>query len=119
MHAKAVPEQDAEIAPTIFANLGACRMKQHRWAEAIVACDSAVKLSPTYTKAIVRRSQAKARLRLHKEATADARQAIEAGACRYINVKPGRVGGVTVAKQIHDLAQAKGVPCWVGGMVGP
>ena len=44
-------------------------------------------------------------------------QAIEVGACRYINVKPGRVGGVTVAKQIHDLAQSKGVPCWVGGML--
>ena len=48
---------------------------------------------------------------------ANAQQAIAMGACRYINIKPGRVGGVTVAKQIHDYAASKGVPCWVGGML--
>jgi len=38
-------------------------------------------------------------------------------ACQYINIKPGRVGGVSVAKQIHDHALEKGVPCWIGGML--
>ena len=39
------------------------------------------------------------------------------GPARFINIKPGRVGGVTVAKQIHDFAQTKGIPCWIGGML--
>lgn len=46
-----------------------------------------------------------------------ARKAIEIGACRWINVKVGRVGGLTNAVAIHDLCRANGVPCWVGGML--
>jgi o-succinylbenzoate synthase len=37
--------------------------------------------------------------------------------CQYVNIKPGRVGGLTVAKKIHDACQAAGIPCWVGGML--
>jgi O-succinylbenzoate synthase len=46
-----------------------------------------------------------------------ARQALAIGACRVINIKPGRVGGLTNAVAIHDLCQRQGVPCWVGGML--
>jgi len=46
-----------------------------------------------------------------------ARQAVALGACRWINIKPGRVGGLTVAKEIHDLCATAGTPCWVGGML--
>ena len=46
-----------------------------------------------------------------------AEQAIELGSCRWINVKPGRVGGLTTALAIHNLAQEAGIPCWVGGML--
>ncbi|MBN1343178.1 MAG: o-succinylbenzoate synthase [Phycisphaerae bacterium] len=46
-----------------------------------------------------------------------ARQAIKLGSCRMINIKPGRVGGLTTAKAIHDLAAEHGIPCWVGGML--
>jgi O-succinylbenzoate synthase len=46
-----------------------------------------------------------------------ARHALNIGACRYINVKPGRVGGLTNAVEIHNLCQKHGVPCWVGGML--
>jgi O-succinylbenzoate synthase len=48
---------------------------------------------------------------------ADARKAIDAGACKIINVKLGRVGGYTEAKKIHDLTQSKGIPVWCGGML--
>ncbi|HUX34705.1 MAG TPA: o-succinylbenzoate synthase [Gemmatimonadaceae bacterium] len=41
---------------------------------------------------------------------------IELGAGRIINIKPGRVGGFTVSKAIHDLCQQHGVPVWCGGM---
>ena len=45
------------------------------------------------------------------------------GACRVINIKAGRVGGLSEAVAIHDLCRAQGVPVWCGGMletgVGP
>ncbi|MCL6517938.1 o-succinylbenzoate synthase [Alicyclobacillus sp.] len=47
----------------------------------------------------------------------DARKAIEAGACRVINIKVGRVGGFAEAIAIHDVARANGVPVWCGGML--
>ncbi|MCS7222469.1 MAG: o-succinylbenzoate synthase [Anaerolineae bacterium] len=46
-----------------------------------------------------------------------ARQALEMGACRVINIKPGRVGGLSQAIAIHDLCRAHGVPVWCGGML--
>ena len=48
---------------------------------------------------------------------AKARKAIEIKACRWINIKPGRVGGLTNALAIHDLCAGAGIPCWVGGML--
>lgn len=46
-----------------------------------------------------------------------ARDAIEAKACRIINVKPGRVGGHAESIALHDLCQAHGIPVWHGGML--
>jgi len=48
---------------------------------------------------------------------ADTRTAIEMGACRVVNVKPGRVGGVLEARRVHDVAREHGVPVWCGGML--
>ncbi len=48
---------------------------------------------------------------------ADAQTAIELGACRIINLKVGRVGGLTPSKELHDLCAAAGVPIWCGGML--
>lgn len=48
---------------------------------------------------------------------AKARQAMSQKACRWVNIKLGRVGGLTNALAIHDLCQASGIPCWVGGML--
>ncbi len=47
---------------------------------------------------------------------ADARAAIDLGACRVINVKQGRVGGLAEALRISDYATSNGVPVWSGGM---
>jgi len=46
-----------------------------------------------------------------------AAEAIQAGACRIINIKPGRVGGHAQSIDLHDLAAARGVPVWHGGML--
>jgi O-succinylbenzoate synthase len=34
-----------------------------------------------------------------------------------INIKPGRVGGLTEALAIHDVCRAQNVPVWCGGML--
>lgn len=47
----------------------------------------------------------------------DAKKAIELGSCRIINIKIGRVGGLTEAKRIHDFCLMKGIPVWCGGML--
>lgn len=47
----------------------------------------------------------------------DARQAIEIDACRIINIKLGRVGGHSQAREIQEFAHSKGVPVWCGGML--
>jgi len=46
-----------------------------------------------------------------------ARWALDIGACQVINIKVGRVGGLTAARQIHDLCAERGVPVWCGGML--
>lgn len=46
-----------------------------------------------------------------------ARQALDLGACRIINIKPGRVGGMSQAILIHDLCQKRNIPVWCGGML--
>jgi len=48
---------------------------------------------------------------------ARARQALELGSCRIINIKIGRVGGYSQALLIHDLCFSRGIPVWCGGML--
>ena len=36
---------------------------------------------------------------------------------RIVNIKPGRVGGLSTARAIHDRCAAAGVPVWCGGML--
>jgi o-succinylbenzoate synthase len=47
----------------------------------------------------------------------DARKAIELGSCKVINIKLGRVGGLTETKKIHDICEKHGIPVWCGGML--
>ena len=46
-----------------------------------------------------------------------ARDAIAAGACRIINIKPGRVGGHRESVRLHDVCAEHGIPVWHGGML--
>ncbi|HVA61544.1 MAG TPA: o-succinylbenzoate synthase [Mycobacteriales bacterium] len=46
-----------------------------------------------------------------------AADAIAAGACAIVNVKPGRVGGYLEARRVAAVCAAHGVPVWCGGMV--
>src|SRR5699024_8663155 len=47
----------------------------------------------------------------------DTRKAIQLGSCKIINIKIGRVGGITEAKKIHDYCVNHGIDVWCGGML--
>jgi O-succinylbenzoate synthase len=51
------------------------------------------------------------------DGAADARRAVEMGACRVVNVKAARLGGLQGAREVHDVCAARGVPVWCGGML--
>lgn len=46
-----------------------------------------------------------------------ARYALEMEACRVINIKAARLGGLSQGVEVHDLCRAQGVPVWCGGML--
>jgi len=48
--------------------------------------------------------------------SSQAAMALELKSCQYMNLKPGRVGGLTAAVAIHDACRQHGVPCFVGAM---
>src|SRR5258708_12468522 len=47
----------------------------------------------------------------------DARLAIEIGAGKIINLKPGRVGGIVESLKLHAYCHDANVPLWIGGML--
>jgi o-succinylbenzoate synthase len=47
----------------------------------------------------------------------DAEAALELDAARVINIKLGRVGGFSSAKEIQSLCLSRNVPAWCGGML--
>lgn len=47
----------------------------------------------------------------------DLEWAIRLKSCRILNIKPGRVGGLSAAVALHNMARDAGIPCWVGSML--
>jgi o-succinylbenzoate synthase len=47
----------------------------------------------------------------------DARRALELQACRIINIKAGRVAGISGSIAVHDVCRGRGIPVWCGGML--
>src|SRR5699024_4945175 len=47
----------------------------------------------------------------------DARKAVELGSTKIINIKIGRVGGLTEAVKIHNYCKENNIPVWCGGML--
>jgi O-succinylbenzoate synthase len=46
-----------------------------------------------------------------------ARDMIALKSGRIVNIKPGRVGGYSASRAIHDVCQQNGIPVWCGGML--
>lgn len=49
--------------------------------------------------------------------TDNARKAIDLGSCKIINLKIGRVGGLSESIKLHQLCKEKGIDVWCGGML--
>lgn len=47
----------------------------------------------------------------------DVKLAVALKSCRIINIKAGRVGGLTEAKRIHDFCMENQIAVWCGGML--
>ncbi len=43
--------------------------------------------------------------------------ALKLKSCQILNLKTGRVGGLSVAVKLHNMARDAGIPCWVGSML--
>jgi o-succinylbenzoate synthase len=50
------------------------------------------------------------------ETLGELESALALGACRIVNIKVSRMGGLTAARAAHDACRARGVPVWCGGM---
>lgn len=48
---------------------------------------------------------------------ADVKRAVKLGSCKVINIKIGRVGGISEAKKIHDYCATHHIAVWCGGML--
>jgi O-succinylbenzoate synthase len=46
-----------------------------------------------------------------------AADALDLGACRIINIKPGRMGGLGPSLAVHEIARTRAIPLWHGGML--
>ena len=46
-----------------------------------------------------------------------ARQALQVDACRVVNIKQARIGGLQEAVAVHDVCQTASTPVWCGGML--
>lgn len=51
------------------------------------------------------------------ETMGDLRTALEIDACRVVNLKVGRVGGLLNVKRLHDECFARDTPVWCGGLM--
>ncbi|MCX6522046.1 MAG: o-succinylbenzoate synthase [Actinobacteria bacterium] len=43
--------------------------------------------------------------------------ALDLQACKVVNVKVGRFGGITAVQRVHEICTTRGVPMWCGGML--
>ncbi len=41
----------------------------------------------------------------------------ELGSGRIVNIKAGRVGGISASLEVHDIAMKSKIPVWIGGML--
>ena len=48
---------------------------------------------------------------------ADAERVIRYGLTKSLCLKPGKMGGISVTRDIIEMAEKAGIKCWIGGML--
>lgn len=119
---RAVREEHPDVLLSVDAN-GAYTLDQARVFEALDQLDLLMIEQPLHHEDLLQHADLQRRIRTDVcldesiRSAADAAAAIELGACRIINVKQGRVGGILEARRVHDVCRRAGVPVWCGGML--
>ena len=118
----AVREAHPDILLSVDAN-GAYTLGHTETFRALDACGLLMVEQPLHHDDLVQHAELQRRISTpicldeSIRSAADAEAAIGLEACRIVNVKQGRVGGVLEARRTHDVAAAAGVPVWCGGML--
>ncbi len=81
-----------------------------RWPDILLSCDANSAYRPNELKTSICLDES---IRHER----DAQAAIALDACRIINIKVGRVGGLTEAIAVHDQCLQHNIPVWCGGML--
>jgi O-succinylbenzoate synthase len=118
----AVREAHPDILLSVDAN-AAYTLDDIRVFEELDALDLLMIEQPLHHEDLVEHAKLQRRIRTaicldeSIRSAADAWAAIELGACRIVNIKQGRVGGLLEAKRVHDVAREHAMPVWCGGML--
>jgi O-succinylbenzoate synthase len=121
-YARAVRELFPDVKLMVDAN-SAYRLEDAQHLRALDECDLLMIEQPLAHDDIVDHAALAKRLRtpicldesIHS--ASDARKALELGSCRIINIKSGRLGGLSEAVRTHDVCAEHGAPVWCGGML--
>jgi len=118
----AVREANPDILLSVDAN-AAYTLADHGTFEALDAFDLLMIEQPLHHGDLVDHAKLQQEVRTDLcldesiRSASDAAAALEIGACRIVNVKQGRVGGLLEARRVHDVARAQAAPVWCGGML--
>jgi O-succinylbenzoate synthase len=119
---RAVRESHPHVLLSVDAN-AAYRLEDVDMFRQIDECDLLMIEQPLHYDDLVEHAKLQSEIRTALcldesiRSAADAAAAIGLGACRIVNIKQGRVGGVPEAKRVHDVSAARRVPVWCGGML--
>lgn len=119
---RAVRDAHPEIALSVDAN-AAYTLEDVRVFETLDELDLLMIEQPLHHDDLVEHAALQRRIRTDIcldesiRSRADAAAALELGACRIVNIKQGRVGGLLEARAVHDVCLAASVPVWCGGML--
>ena len=119
---RAVRDAHPDVPLSVDAN-AAYRPQDAGVFEALDACDLLMVEQPLHHEDLVEHARLQRRISTpicldeSIRSPADAAAAIELGACRTVNIKQGRVGGVVAAKRVHDVCAGRDIPVWCGGML--
>lgn len=122
-HVQAAREAVGPEAPLAVDANAAYRAEDIAALEALDGLELMMIEQPFDSEDLLRHADLQRRLRtpvcLDESITSPARaeDMIDLGAGRVVNIKPGRVGGLTASVAIHDLCVARGIPVWCGGML--